>query len=114
MFQKPAMVRHEKYCLKNPARICRSCEFHGDMHEHPMAEMVAALETTGMVALRENAEGCPACVLAAIVQQKMNDPMLERLPNNETLMGVIGFNYKDEKEKFYAAIRESRPEDFWP
>lgn len=112
MFQKPAMERHEKYCLKNPYRKCRTCEFHGDMHEHPIPELVTALETGGMLALRDKAEGCPTCILAGIVNQRAVDRWSERI-GNDTLMEMLGFNHKEEADKFYRAVRESRPEDFF-
>jgi hypothetical protein len=56
--------RHETYCTLNPDRKCRMCDGMGG----DVADNRAALASGGLNAVRESAENCPACILAAIRQ----------------------------------------------
>lgn len=114
MFQKPAMEKHERVCLRNPQRSCWACDFDGNNPTVPIVALITALETGGIPAVRQMAHGCPACILAAILQQRKADPHAERI---ETLpwdlqVDLSMFEYKKEMDQFCRAVRESRPEDF--
>jgi len=75
-FQIPAMAKHESACTANPARVCRMCLMDGDIVQAPMPDLLVA--ATGLDFcnptkeqedhLRETANNCPACILAALRQ----------------------------------------------
>jgi len=60
------MVKHETGCTSNPVRVCRMCGIAG-FAQKSGAELFEAAKK-GTAALRELAEGCPACMLAGIKQ----------------------------------------------
>lgn len=60
---KPAMAKHEGSCTANPARVCRMCAF-GGLEQRSM-DVLQAAYAKGFKALAEEAEHCPACILAA-------------------------------------------------
>jgi hypothetical protein len=73
-----AMKRHEKGCTKNPHRVCGMCalwkERGGDEPAPPRDELVRVLDAEGFDAMREAANLCPACILAAIRTKNVRDP----------------------------------------
>ena len=58
--------RHESSCVRNPNRICRMCQMM-DVTQQPTEALRVALRNGGVASVREVAQGCPACILAAIV-----------------------------------------------
>jgi hypothetical protein len=68
---KAAMIRHELHCIKNPQRECRMCALLGGQST-PMPELLEALLEDGLDGLRKKTDGCPACMLAAIVQMRIS------------------------------------------
>jgi hypothetical protein len=109
MFKRPSMEKHESVCFQNPQRKCWGCEFHGDIETAPMPELIAALEKDGLPSLRVAAHNCPACIMAALIQQGKSDPAGEKLPAD---VQPFAFNYKSEMEAFRSDVMNSRPEDF--
>ena len=117
--------RHEQTCTANPNRACRMCGT-----ESPNMEALVSRLTTAqlaidlnpwhgrMKALREATEDCPACILAAIrqskVQQSMADGDDEVGYNPTALDGMtwdgytLGFNFKTERDRYLAARQEER------
>lgn len=94
---KHAIVSHEPHCIHNPERRCRWQSPHVDHGYVELAAIVAELRDDGVVLerLREQTDGCPACMLAAIVQA-----------------GVHGeergeFDYETEKQRWRAAEAEA-------
>lgn len=69
---KAAMIRHELHCIKNPNRECRMCALL-DSAPEPMPDLIESLQQDGIDGLRKKTEGCPACMLAAIVQTRMSN-----------------------------------------
>ncbi len=90
-----SMSKHEKHCTKNPGRLCRVCQMIKE-EQAPIEELLALLpeavkdevesKLTGdgvetcmvfdakeineaLPALREAANNCPACVMAALRQK---------------------------------------------
>lgn len=58
------MVRHERGCTLNPKRACGVCK-----NSEPDIAAMASVALTGDISkLLDAADGCPACVLAAIRQ----------------------------------------------
>ena len=90
------MERHEMFCTMNPNRECRMCALV-DEPQPDLAELIALLPTASweqesedngllsydfhdaldgaMVKLKEAANGCPACMLAALRQTGIPVPM---------------------------------------
>jgi hypothetical protein len=56
-----AMKRHERGCTANPSRQCGVCGFPTDYEK-----LIPIAMSGDIKALEESAEGCPACMLAAI------------------------------------------------
>jgi hypothetical protein len=112
MFKKPSMEKHEKYCFHNPARSCKTCEFHGDMGEHSMDAMIAAMNEKGPDAARPLAENCPACLCSALIQARKR----AKVSRDDGLLSYlwcdVSFDYKAESTAFRTAVYNSRPEDF--
>ena len=90
-----SISRHEKRCTMNPDRHCGMCAT-SDLPQKPMPELLATLEgieiseTTdeygvsikfegdmdaALLRLRDKAENCPACILAALRQKGIPVPM---------------------------------------
>ena len=87
-FRVDAMELHEKHCTANPNRICRVCDTVGFnpavleelkalmpvVTEHPEPEAaygaLADKAVAAFPALSAAADGCPACILAALRQTR--------------------------------------------
>ena len=100
------MKRHEDSCIRNPARICR---FHSYIEENE-DERVATLPNLIQIArnpkgtledLREFAMGCPACMLAAIVQSGRNESARQDEEGYPPANGFSLWRFKDEKAQFW-------------
>lgn len=100
-----SMAQHEKTCLRNPERGCFLCK-EGRQEPAPMKEMIDAFfNGTGvhMAAVRALCGGCPACILATILQAKKDARWIEEAwvegdPTPEHHL----FDYKKEKDEWYA------------
>jgi len=90
--------RHERGCTSNPERHCGMCDA-AELVQRPLPELLGAL-AGGMDALREAADSCPACILAAIVQTEY-----EVRPHE-----ALSFNFKAERDEFWEAMNEYRAE----
>jgi hypothetical protein len=120
-YSSPAMKKHEKHCTLNPNRSCRMCDI---VHvKHNMGELLAILPPpirkendewgdnvtllnrteieTALVELRELADECPACILAAL-RQKGIHPMSES-----------GYDYAKERKEFWEYQNRERPETYY-
>jgi len=101
---KAAMIKHELHCIRNPVRECRMCEAGGN-NPTPMPEMIALYRENGcrLQPLREAAVGCPACMLATVVQHR-NSPAFDPYESEEF------YDYKAECTAYWAIINEERRE----
>jgi hypothetical protein len=64
------IAKHERGCTANPERVCGMCDL-AHKAQQPMDVLIAALgagDDLGMERLDVQADGCPACKLAAIRQ----------------------------------------------
>jgi len=115
------MKRHERRCTMNPNRVCGMCEIVGEA-QPDLSELIKLLPNpkeyegtwsmdgdewisysgldeavaAALPALRDAANNCPACILAAIRQAGI--PVLV----------AIGFDVKAEWQKFWDAYNESQ------
>ena len=123
------MARHESACTKNPNRVCRMCKEAGEKQRpiaalmealapcnghNPMNEASAATIKAAVDDLRELANGCPACMLAAIRQSAiLYDTPVEYGVFHCPSVKLYGlskdfFDYKAEKKEFWAPINDER------
>ena len=80
---RSAMEKHESHCTRNPDRVCRwflldfytRVPYGVDRNRHTMrrglprwVRMFHPLDEKALNKLRDHARGCPACILAAILQ----------------------------------------------
>ena len=64
-----AIEKHEPRCLYNPERS--ACGWHRDEEPNAPAKLAAAFaENPDVERLRKEMSGCPACMLAVIVQAR--------------------------------------------
>lgn len=92
------MKRHEGSCCRNPLRVCRMCVY-ARLAQAQMPDLIEALgdgKDAGLKRLREATEGCPVCMLAAIIQSKLQRP---EIPGEDNGFH-IEFDFKKEKEAF--------------
>ncbi len=96
-----AILKHEPRCIYNPNRT--ECGWHDDKKPYSHAGTLAAWlreDEHDVEALRIGADGCPACMLAAVVQADLTTAQRDDL----------GFVYKDEVERFR---KEEQRADVW-
>jgi hypothetical protein len=107
------MRRHEASCTLNPLRVCRMCILMGNQQQsmdfligdlprgflsyqdEGGAWVEMRVDTHG---LRERAQGCPACMMAALRQQKIPVPLAD------------GFDYKTEAQSIFHDLNKARAE----
>lgn len=100
---KGAMAKHERHCVKNPNRKCRMCDA-GETVQQPLVDLLDALRSGGIDRLREVADGCPACMLHAVVMHNQTEPEYE--PETGAGGGVY-FDFKSELKQFWERVNES-------
>lgn len=107
------MKRHEGSCCRNPNRVCRMCIYAkiGD-EQKPMPELIEALgngSAQGVERLRSAAQGCPVCMLAAIIQSKLQRPY-----DTEGDPGFhIEFDFKKEKDAYMQEVNSLKDEGYY-
>lgn len=84
---KTSMVEHEARCARNPARVCGLCAEAG-LDQATMVDLITAFRI-GIDALRIKANGCPACMLSAILQDRAARP-------DDKFAWIDSFDYKKE------------------
>ncbi len=97
-FQSGAMKRHEASCTLNPSRECRMCT-HNDDAPEALSELKKIVASANMdnrdaklIALREAAAGCAACMIAAARQTQ---------PDFEADSGWVKIDFKKEIKRFW-------------
>lgn len=91
--------RHEAACCRNPNRVCGMCALSG-VGGATVPALLAAFGPTGdLKALRDAAEGCPACMLAAIIQSGI-----------QLTEGRVEFDFAKERDAFWAEVNAERAE----
>lgn len=100
------MRRHEESCTANPARNCKFC---GVCNGALLPELIAITQQCAednIEPLREAANGCPACMLAAIRQSGKQRPY-----ESEDDRGFsFAFDFKKEKESWWHDEKHAREE----
>lgn len=102
--------RHEGACTNNPGRHCNMCNVV-QFNNKPIDELVEALgcgDRDGVDKLRELSEGCPACMLAAIRQSKLQ-LQTDEVDGWEQHFHV-DFDYQMEKANFWSSYNDEMAE----
>ena len=97
-----SMKRHEGSCCRNPDRVCRMCQL-AKGEQKPLPELIEALGNgtpQGVERLRSAAEGCPVCMLAAIIQSKLQRPRV----TGEDSGFSVEFDFKKERDAFFREV----------
>jgi len=98
------MRKHEKACTNNPERKCGMCGVSGSeyikdlihvLHKCPKEEEYG-LFVANIDEFRHHADGCPACMLAAIRQSDLI---------------VQCFDFNEEKARFWDAVNNGNFDD---
>ena len=103
--------KHEVSCTNNPERVCGFCEFD-NMVQQPIGDLIKALgcgDEGGVKNLRDLSDGCPACMLAAIRQSKLQ---LKELKDEYGFIFNfhVPFDYQEEKVEFWKCVNDTRVE----
>lgn len=96
-----SILTHEPKCIYNPERS--ACGWHekGDTIPAPREYVKHLYQSLDLDWLRSILDGCPACMLAVVVQADLD----------VHARYALGFQYKDEVERFRAD--ERRHVDVW-
>lgn len=102
-FKKPSAFRHEATCCHNPKRVCGLCDCSvidftaltkiaiekSEVHESPIGgqDYYSIKDRAVIGQLYSLVDGCPACLLAVLVQAKV--------------YAFDVFNYKDELSEWH-------------
>jgi hypothetical protein len=99
------MQKHEASCCRNPNRTCRMCAADGSIVQQDMQTLLAALANDGLEELTRVTGECPACILAAIMQDRMNNPITfdERGASRE----FVEFDFKAACVTFWKRVNEA-------
>lgn len=103
---KAAMLKHEASCCRNPGRVCRMC-VRGECAPLPLPELAEHIHNID--ALRKAADGCPACMLAAVMQfvprQQPWSGSYEDTPPEQ----FADVDFKAEAARFWADVNDAEP-----
>ena len=100
--RRSAMERHEKGCTMNPNRVCGVGDKWKGGCVATVPELLAELAEKGYPALRNLAEECPACILAALRQSTAI------ISDQDASDGRYDFDYKKEMENVWRDVNEER------
>lgn len=119
---KRAIEQHEAKCVYNPDRVCRwtSTNFgyedkgwrykigaaHPAIDYRELAKTIEPGSQGWLERLREQSWGCPACMLAVIVQARLHAQATEGQYWHE-VFSDDGWNYEKEVEAFRQRERET-------
>ena len=95
------LSRHEKRCTANPDRRCGMCGKGGIVG---LIEALGNGDEDGLDRLREATDGCPACMLAAIRQSKLQ--FYDSGEDGDASFRVE-FDFRKEKSVWWAAKNEA-------
>ena len=104
------MAKHEAHCCANPGRKCRMCGLDSEGVQQPMAELVAALDIGGLDAVRKLANGCPACMLAAILNLRKRDGITTWSDDHQSY--YPDFDFKKERDELMSTVNSAREHDY--
>ena len=115
------MVRHEEGCTANPNRICRLHKWViGEKNPviPSITQLLAVIEVHrndvdhGLKELREAADDCPTCILAALRQSGLTNPVICAWENeghsvtyrDKPLVSSDEFDFKKELDAVWSQV----------
>lgn len=102
-----SMAKHERHCCSNPARVCRMCIAGGIGDEQrPMDDLIAALHIS-LDALKDLAQHCPACILAAIIVDRRRRGITNKSHDED----FVQFDYTAAVQEFWSELDSQRAEE---
>lgn len=119
------MRSHETHCTANPDRKCRIHRYVDLRTTNPGPLQVSVLvahlrehwkdEDHGVAALRELAEGCPCCMLAACRQSGASKgiPQDEEGPGSPPWIDTKHFDFKKEIAELWQRVNEKVNESYY-
>lgn len=110
---KGHMRNHEIHCTKNPDRSCGMCLLIGEGQE-PIADLIAAIgddDENAIKRLEHAANGCSACMLAAINQAPWLRPQQDQESGPVKWHAVNDFDFKTHKKALLQEVAIWRAED---
>ena len=104
------IAKHERGCVYNPARECGLCKITG-LTQQPIQTLVDAMQSGGIEKVKEAADGCPACTLAAIVQDRRQRGVnMRSLDPDRAQEEYVDFDYRAAHKAFWDAYNEEHEE----
>lgn len=107
-----SMKKHEASCTNRPDRVCGMCSQEGhEQAQTPLNALIPLAVAGDIDGLRKAANGCPACMLAAIRQapwMKDERPLEAYMAAQEALSA---WKFKDECVLFWSAVNWARVAD---
>jgi hypothetical protein len=105
--------RHEAGCTNRPDRVCGMCKAQREP-QTPLHDLLAA--AGNLEALREAANGCPACMLAAIRLTKWPETLHEYEEFGQKISyttieqpePIAAWKFEDEAKGFWERVNEAR------
>ncbi len=85
LFKKHDMSAHEKRCFRNPTRVCETCSYPVSVRD-----LLDVFNACDLTSIREKSKGCPACIMAVIIQAFDGDSD-----------NWVEFDYKKEMSAWY-------------
>ncbi len=102
------IAKHEKGCTRNPNRECGMCRETG-LDQSPTSELLEALTSGGIAKVRELADGCPACIMAAIHALRKIEPL--ETSEDYTDSNFIDFDYRTAADEFWREFGNKQREE---
>jgi len=107
------MKRHEERCTMNPHRFCGMCGCHPDI-DILITALGEGKTDADVDRLRGSADRCPLCMLAAIRQSGLQDPVItgvdETFGFDTVSTHQVPFEFKVEKEAWWQRVNEEARE----
>lgn len=110
------MKRHERGCTLNPNRVCGFCELRvehlGGEPQKPIKTLIEALgegSAKDLKKLEKIAEGCPACMLAALRQSGLS--LIIDYDEEGICRPVKAaqlFNYRERVKEFWDKLNDAK------
>ena len=116
-YQAASMRKHEEGCTANPDRICRVHKYvtGGEEPTVPkISDLIAVLQAHkydidhGLKELREAADDCPCCILAALRQSGFSKGYYDGEVDEAPLIGKEQFDFQAELKSLWSEVNEAQ------
>ena len=117
------IMHHEKGCTANPDRVCGLCAHSIPGEQKQIGVLIEALKSgrpedgysAGLIEVRDLAQNCPACILAAIRQSGVQRSSEYDGDGNEIDPGChVEFDFKKELASWWSDENATQMEHDYP